>query len=87
MFSLATAFFEGVPLASTDISRCRCAGVGVSGVRGLLCSDIGCVITCLPFVHCSVGRLRVAGVVLADDAATSSSEDRFVCENDGDGLM
>lgn len=29
----------------------------------------------------------MAGVVVADDAATSSSEDRFVCENEGDGAI
>lgn len=50
VFLLAGASLGGVvvPLISTGVSLRRWGGVGVSGVRGGLCSDTG---ICFPFVH------------------------------------
>lgn len=54
VFSLANASLGGdggLPLDSTGVSRRRWGGVGVSGVRGGLCSDAGIGVICLPLVH------------------------------------
>ena len=54
VFVLANASLGGdggVPLDSMGMSRRRWGGVGVSGVRGGLCSDAGIGVICLPLVH------------------------------------
>jgi hypothetical protein len=57
--------------------------VGVSAVVGELIFRAAYGVRSL-FVHSSRMRVRFAGVLAVDEAATRSSEDRFVCANDGD---
>lgn len=84
--SMAVTFgasFVGERSASVGESLLRCNGVGVSGVDGLSV-DWGWGVWLSPFVHSSVMTARLAGVLAVEDPATSSSEERFVCENEGE---
>jgi hypothetical protein len=84
---LSDVSFVGVLSMSVGVSFLRCSGVGVSGVVGELIFDASCGVLWSLFVHSSRRRVRFAGVLAVDEAATRSSEDRFVCENDGDVIM
>ena len=77
----------GVGSASVGVSLLRCNGVGVFGVVGGLSFGAACGVSRSLFVHSSLMSVRLAGVLAVDEAATSSSEDRFVCENEGDVTM
>jgi hypothetical protein len=77
----------GVLSASVGVSLLRCNGVGVSGVVGELAFGAACGVSWSLFVHSPLMSVRFAGVLAVDEAATSSSEDRIVCENDGEVSM
>jgi len=85
-FALSEVTFVGVLSVSIVESFLRCCGVGVSGVNGGLSFE-ACGVTRSPFVPPSRTRFRFAGVLAVDDAATRSSEERFVCEKCGDVIM
>ena len=75
--------FVGELSASVGESLLRWSGVGVSGVDGPSV-DVGWDVWLSPLVQFSVMTARLAGVLEVEDPATSSSEERFVCENDGE---
>jgi len=77
------ASFVGELSVSVGESLLRCSGVGVSGVDGLSV-DVGRGVWLSPLVQFSVMTARLAGVLEVEDPATSSSDERFVCENDGE---
>jgi hypothetical protein len=85
-FVLSDVSLVGVLLVSVGMSLLRCNGVRVSGVVGELSSD-ACGVSQSQFFHSSLMRVRFAGVLAVEEAATSSSEDRFVCEKDDDVTM
>lgn len=85
--SLTCASLVGASSSSIGVSLRYCSGVRVSGMGGGLFLYARYGVSCCPFRHCSVGWLKWAGVVTFDDAATRSSEERFVWENDGDGVI
>jgi hypothetical protein len=62
----------------------RCCGVGVSGVDGGLSLEAADGVLASPLVQCSTSCSLDSGLPVLDAAATSSSEDRFVCANEGD---
>lgn len=77
----------GVPSVSVGVSLLRCCGVGVSGVDGGLSFEVADGVLTSPLDQSSALSDKFAGVLAVEEAATSSSEERLVCENEGEVIM
>jgi hypothetical protein len=87
-FVLSDVSLVGVLLVSVGMSLLRCNGVRVSRVVGELSFNAcGVSQSQSQFFHSSLMRVRFAGVLAVEEAATSSSGGRFVCENNSDVTM